>query len=50
MYGYKLSWVSIEKLNVCALLIDLIGGKLDCLWFSFTHVPASNLVDISQTT
>jgi len=40
----ELGWVPIEKLNVCALLIDLIRGKLHRFRFPFAHVPASNLV------
>lgn len=50
MHRDELGWVTIKKLNVCALLIDLVSGKLHRFRFPFAHVPASNLVDVSKTT
>lgn len=43
----ELCWIPIVILDVRALLVYLVCCKLDCLRFTFTHVPTSDLVYIS---
>ena len=42
--------VSVEKLNVGALLVVLVRCKLNRLRFPLTHIPAGYLVRVSQST